>query len=199
MEDDTFRIAIKARLKHGVLLEALNKRNWSQSDGARFLGINPTLFGRWINLKEIPRHLTEEQVAKLVELTGQLPDQLWPEYVRSRDFLDAPKTFEVVKDVDARRLLAAFTKRELGSPEAIFSRRELSHKVDEVLGTLAPREAQVIHNLYFDGKTHEEVGQDLSVTRERVRQIEAKALRKLRHPSRSRQLRGYLEVIEEKP
>ena len=66
-----------------------------------------------------------------------------------------------------------------------------------VLKTLTPREEKVI-KLRFgigDGSEHtlEEVGQDFDVTRERIRQIEAKALRKLRHPSRSRKLKAFLE------
>ena len=65
-----------------------------------------------------------------------------------------------------------------------------------MLGTLAPREAKVL-SLRFgleDGRarTLEEVGEEFKVTRERIRQIEAKALRKLRHPSRSKKLKDFL-------
>ena len=70
-------------------------------------------------------------------------------------------------------------------------------QLDEVLGTLTEREQKVL-TLRFgleDGRarTLEEVGKEFNVTRERIRQIEAKALRKLRHPSRSRKLKDYLE------
>ena len=72
----------------------------------------------------------------------------------------------------------------------------LKEQLDEVMGTLTPREAKVL-KLRFgleDGKarTLEEVGREFMVTRERIRQIEAKALRKLRHPSRSKKLRDYM-------
>lgn len=74
----------------------------------------------------------------------------------------------------------------------------LKDQIDEVLGTLTDRERRVLDLRYglTDGqeRTLEEVGQEFEVTRERVRQIEAKALRKLRHPSRSRKLRDYLEL-----
>jgi RNA polymerase primary sigma factor len=67
----------------------------------------------------------------------------------------------------------------------------------KVLGTLTPREEQVLRLRFGIGETTEltleEVGVQFSVTRERVRQIEAKALRKLRHPLRARQLRGFYE------
>jgi RNA polymerase primary sigma factor len=72
---------------------------------------------------------------------------------------------------------------------------------DEVLATLTPREEKVIKmrfGLGSSGSEHtlEEVGQHFAVTRERIRQIEAKALRKLRHPSRSRKLKAFLESVQ---
>ena len=73
----------------------------------------------------------------------------------------------------------------------------LVQETKEALATLTPREARIIELRFGIGEesdaTLEEVGQGFSVTRERIRQIEAKALRKLRHPSRSRVLKTYLE------
>ncbi len=73
----------------------------------------------------------------------------------------------------------------------------LKEQLEDVLGTLTPREERVLRLRFGldDGRprTLEEVGQEFGVTRERIRQIEAKALRKLRHPSRSKKLKDYLE------
>ena len=73
----------------------------------------------------------------------------------------------------------------------------LVEQTRKVLATLTPREEKVLRMRFGIGekadRTLEEVGVDFEVTRERVRQIEAKALRKLRHPSRSRRLRPFLE------
>ena len=73
----------------------------------------------------------------------------------------------------------------------------LKEQLDEVLDTLTDREQKVLRLRFGmnDGRarTLEEVGKEFDVTRERIRQIEAKALRKLRHPSRSRKLRDYLD------
>jgi sigma-70-like protein len=71
----------------------------------------------------------------------------------------------------------------------------------QVLRTLTPREEKVIKMRFGleDGSEHtlEEVGQSIAVTRERIRQIEAKALRKLRHPSRSRKLRAFMDGVRD--
>jgi RNA polymerase primary sigma factor len=73
----------------------------------------------------------------------------------------------------------------------------LKEQVEDVLNTLSDRERRVLELRFglIDGRsrTLEEVGRDFGVTRERIRQIEAKALRKLRHPTRSRKLRDFLE------
>ena len=83
------------------------------------------------------------------------------------------------------------------SPEEYTTNELLKDEIDDILLTLTEREEKVIRLRFGleDGKarTLEEVGQMFGVTRERIRQIEAKALRKLRHPSRSRKLRDYLD------
>jgi len=82
-------------------------------------------------------------------------------------------------------------------PVDAASKQLLKEQIEEVLYTLTPREQRVLQLRFGleDGRsrTLEEVGKEFSVTRERIRQIEAKALRKLRHPSRSRKLKDYLE------
>jgi RNA polymerase primary sigma factor len=87
--------------------------------------------------------------------------------------------------------------RQVISPADAVINLNLKEQTEAVLKTLTPREEKVIKMRFGvgDGSEHtlEEVGQSFAVTRERIRQIEAKALRKLRHPSRSRKLRAFLE------
>ncbi len=87
--------------------------------------------------------------------------------------------------------------RGVVSPAEAVINLNLKEQTDSVLKTLTPREEKVIKMRFGleDGSEHtlEEVGQSFAVTRERIRQIEAKALRKLRHPSRSRKLRAFME------
>ena len=87
--------------------------------------------------------------------------------------------------------------RNIVSPAEAVINLNLKEQTDSVLKSLTPREEKVIKMRFGvgDGSEHtlEEVGQNFAVTRERIRQIEAKALRKLRHPSRSRKLKAFLE------
>jgi RNA polymerase primary sigma factor len=84
------------------------------------------------------------------------------------------------------------------SPQEAVISANLSEQTRKVLASLTPREEKVLRMRFGIGEkydhTLEEVGQDFDVTRERIRQIEAKALRKLRHPSRARKLKSFLET-----
>jgi RNA polymerase primary sigma factor len=87
--------------------------------------------------------------------------------------------------------------KKVASPLESAIRKNLHHQVRKVLNTLTDREEKVLRWRFGIGEqtdhTLEEVGQEFDVTRERIRQIEAKALRKLRHPSRSKQLKSFME------
>ncbi|MBU4604305.1 MAG: RNA polymerase sigma factor RpoD, partial [Proteobacteria bacterium] len=87
-------------------------------------------------------------------------------------------------------------KKVVNPADAVIS-LNLCEQTRKVLATLTPREEKVLRMRFGIGQkadhTLEEVGRDFDVTRERIRQIEAKALRKLRHPSRARKLRSFIE------
>jgi RNA polymerase primary sigma factor len=91
--------------------------------------------------------------------------------------------------------------RQAVSPSEAVISVNLKEYTSQVLRTLTPREERVIKMRFGleDGSEHtlEEVGQSFQVTRERIRQIEAKALRKLRHPSRSRKLKAFVDSVKE--
>ncbi len=101
----------------------------------------------------------------------------------------------VGEDDDAE--LGSFIEDELTpTPTQVVYTNLLREKLDQVLSTLPPREARILRMRFgfMNGRSYtlEEVGQKFGLTRERIRQIEGKALRRLRHPRRSRQLRDYL-------
>ena len=99
------------------------------------------------------------------------------------------------KEEDSR--LGDFIEADIENPEQDVSKTLLREDLEGVLATLSPRERDVLRLRYGidDGrmKTLEEIGQIFDVTRERIRQIEAKALRKLRHPNRNGVLKEYIK------
>jgi RNA polymerase primary sigma factor len=116
---------------------------------------------------------------------------------RIADFAQEPMSLETPVGTEDSSYLGDFIEDEkLPGPVDAASREMLKEHMREILDSLGKREREVLEMRYGlkDGQyyTLEEVGQAFSVTRERVRQIEARALRKLRHPMRSRKLRDYL-------
>ena len=143
------------------------------------------------------------------ELEQKLERPVTPEEIAEEMGIELEKAREIVKisqditsietpvgkEEDTR--LKEFIPDEAGpSPFESASQELLKGHIGEVLDTLNPRERKVLELRFGlkDGRsrTLEEVGKEFGVTRERIRQIEAKALRKLRHPSRSKRLRDYL-------
>ena len=105
-----------------------------------------------------------------------------------------------IGDDDDKSTLGEFIADDkILGPDQESSRRILADQINEILGDLSEKEREIIEMRNglgeYQGVQHtlEEVGQKFSVTRERIRQIEAKALRKLKHPSRSRKLRSFLD------
>ena len=139
---------------------------------------------------ELNREPSEEELAKKM---GISIDKIREIYKISQE----PVSLETPIGEEDDSHLGDFIKDERNmSPEEYATNELLKDEISEVLLTLTEREEKVIRLRFGleDGKsrTLEEVGQMFGVTRERIRQIEAKALRKLRHPSRSRKLKDYL-------
>ena len=142
--------------------------------------------------QELEREPTIDEIAAKVQLP---PDRVRELLRISQDplSLDSP-----VGDEDEANLGDFIEDESVDSPADAATRMMLHDAVSEVLGELSDREQEIVRLRFgLDGgraKTLEEVGQEFGVTRERIRQIEAKTLAKLRHPQRSQRLREFLEV-----
>jgi RNA polymerase primary sigma factor len=161
----------------------------------------------------IPVHMGEI-INKLIRATGQLVQELGhtpsPEQIAKRIDLPVSKVRRAQKiaqqpisletpigEDEGARLIDLVPDTTRMSPTESMIRVNLKEQTAEVLRTLSPREEKIVRLRFGleDGteRTLEEVGQTFQVTRERIRQIEAKALRKLRHPSRAHRLRAFVE------
>ncbi len=161
----------------------------------------------------IPVHMIET-INKLIRTSRQLVQELGreptPEEIAAKMEVPVDKVRKVLKiaqepisletpigEEEDSHLGDFIEDKQVVSPVDSIIGLSLREQTNKVLNTLTPREEKVLRLRFglSDGCEHtlEEVGQDFAVTRERIRQIEAKALRKLRHPSRSKKLRSFLE------
>ena len=142
--------------------------------------------------QELEREPKVEEIAKRAEIELKRAKDIIKMLSQEPTSLEAP----VGKEEDSRLKEFIPAEDEASSPELSANFELLREQLQEVLGTLNPREQKVLEMRFGlrDGRnrTLEEVGKQFGVTRERIRQIEAKALRKLRHPSRAKKLRDYL-------
>ena len=142
-------------------------------------------------LQEKGREPTTEELAEAMEMTSEKVEEI-------QKISQEPVSLETPIGEEEDSFLGDFIEdRTTQAPADAASAQLLREQVQEVLNSLTDRESRVL-KLRFgleDGRTRtlEEVGREFGVTRERIRQIEAKAIRKLRHPSRSKKLRDYLE------
>ena len=140
---------------------------------------------------ELNREPSEEEIAKKMNVSV---DKVREVIKISQD----PVSLETPIGEEDDSHLGDFIKDESSlSPEEYTENEILKEEIDDVLQSLQPREQEVLRLRFGlkDGTCHtlEEVGKKFNVTRERIRQIEAKALRKLRHPSRAKKLRDFME------
>ena len=141
-------------------------------------------------LQKNGREPTPEEIAKEMEISVE-------KVMEIQKIAQDPVSLETpIGEEDDSHLGDFIQDEDSPAPQDSAAYTLLREQLDEVMDTLTPREAKVL-KLRFgleDGKarTLEEVGREFMVTRERIRQIEAKALRKLRHPSRSKKLRDYM-------
>lgn len=161
----------------------------------------------------IPVHMIET-INKLIRVSRHLVQELGrepsPEEIAEKMSLPVEKVRKVLKiakepisletpigEEENSHLGDFIEDKKVMSPIDSVVKKNLKDQTMKVLGTLAAREEKVLRKRFGIGldseHTLEEVGQDFAVTRERIRQIEAKALRKLRHPSRSKKLRSFIE------
>jgi RNA polymerase primary sigma factor len=140
--------------------------------------------------QEFGRKPTEEEIAESMEMTIEKL-----RFIAKSAQLPISLETPIGKEEDSR--LGDFIEADIENPEQDVAKNLLREDLEGVLATLSPRERDVLRLRYGldDGrmKTLEEIGQIFDVTRERIRQIEAKALRKLRHPNRNGVLKEYIK------
>jgi RNA polymerase sigma factor (sigma-70 family) len=192
-------VRLRLTTHNARLVDARKERGFAGDAMAEAAGISRGRLREIETLKRIP---TEGEMVKIACVLEKPIDHLFPEdvlsAVRAGVFAKRKATLgvpQIIRLTEARRQ-ELITDGGLDSVEDAINRDLLAGSIHEILGTLTPREQRLLELRFgLDGqgaKTLERVGMDFGVTRDRIHQIEAKALRKLRHPSRSRKLKDYL-------
>ena len=174
------KITAITKFKQGDVWNALQKAGWTQTELAKRTGIHVTRIGEYCNLKAKPNTEQANKIQKAFGSVGVFVDvsSIWPE-----NFVGVKKTITVQQTQEIDVHLLQTKPHELHDtckPDIEF----VKNKINEVLDSLTDREKAVIKDRFYGNKSLGEVGTKYLVNSERIRQIEQKALRKLRHPLR---------------
>jgi RNA polymerase sigma factor (sigma-70 family) len=193
---------VKVTVRNNLLLSAIEDAGYkSQAEFARSAGLTDTQVTALVGLRACPIN-NDGEFSKLaqavMEVLGACPTDLWTEEQLTMRL----KTSSAEGKLDQYQLRAALGKNasdligfdvKQSSEEYLL---DVKKAVDEKLETLPPREKKILQlrfGIDAEEQTLEQVGDMFDVGRERIRQLEARALRKMRHPSRSDYLKPYLE------
>jgi len=200
-----FNVRLEARLKNGDLVGAREQLGLTQTDVAKSIGISSTYYSRCENMISYPSQEIQAKICGFYRDNGVFlfEDDVFPEELRK-----IKSTKRVVeREIPKSKLVSLSTiiQEDLpcpkSGPQNILEMEELKRKMEKVLDTLTYREGEIIKLRYGieDGNHYssEEVGRKFKITGSRVREIEAKALRKLQHRGRSEKLQGFLDSEEE--
>ena len=193
------RVDIKVR--NNRLITLIEEQYGNVAQFCKTHKMSPQKVGDYCNFKETPLRQGKnsggigwkESAEKIADALGVLPDEIWPEHMQELK-LKVNTGHTAVSSNMMSTLLGAERKAD---PVLAYEKEETEGVIAHVLRGLTDREQKVLALRYGlgggDPMTFDETGEAIDLSRERVRQIEAKALRKMRHPSRSDKLKTFLE------
>ena len=197
-------VNLQLRIRNNILLQAIRRRSKSVAAFCRETGYPLTTAQSYIGFKESPVTHGQrrrgkkrsddtwwrESAIRLATLLDLAPEDAFPPEISATVKHNTIEVFCAAVEPPAPQI----------SPRDEVSRREIRSIVDNVLDTLNSREREILERrfgFYGNPESFEDIGARYGVGRERIRQIECKALRKLRHPSRTRHLVRAKEILDE--
>jgi RNA polymerase sigma factor (sigma-70 family) len=185
---------VKVSVSNNLLIQAIENAGYkNQSDFSRAIDCNASYINMLCGLRISPMTREGEftKVAnQVMEALGACPTDLWTEEQLTMS-LKKSSSWSVMGREELNELMNGAPKSLLES----VAGQELKKAMDGVRKTLSFREQRVIGMRFDDDKSLEECGKELGLSKEGVRHIEAKALRKMRHPNRSDQLKDFIEEM----
>jgi len=179
---------IKVSIRNNLLLNAIEEQGYpTVSAFERAMGVPSGRMGALVSMRVAPLLDSGEfsKEAKMaMEVLGAAPTDLWTE----QQLAIKLKRNSGEREIDAGLVQHLLEQRQqmdyLPSPEDHLLEKETNQLVHDLLNTIRPREKEVLISRFQNDETYGETGKKMNVTRERARQIEATALRKLRHPAK---------------
>jgi len=192
---------VEVRIKNNLLYSAIMEDSKSVAEFCRKYNLSAQRIGSLINMHEKTIYKQDGEtlhacVQVLCDILQKSPCELFPEqyYLEQNKFaVTANKNDLTSLSYNKEALMIANND----SPLNDTINEELKKNVSKVLSTLTPREERIMRLRYIQDKTKSETARIMCISSTRASQIEEKALRKLKHPSRSRYLRDYLEYLDE--
>lgn len=193
---ETFSLGVKRIPFNGVMRKARLEKGLSQYDLGKMIGACGSTIQQIETMRKWPKTNVAYQIADILEVDIE---NLFPKWMEDK-LVKRGSNLNVYMNIERVALEAAASVPSLLSGSDVvdkeIDRKLMEKNIREVLDTISPKERRVLverFGLYGnEPKDLEAVGRMFNVTRERIRQIEAKALRKLRHPSRSNGLKDYV-------
>ena len=187
---------VKVTVRNNLLLSAIEQAGFkSQAEFARSSGVNIMTLNALVGLRDAPigkRGEFTDAAKQIMEALGAAPSDLWSEEQLTmnlrRNTGEKAISFSAVQDLLEEHQDAMM----LPSPESMAMELDAKNVIESALNSLTPREAHVVRMHNQENMTYDEIAKVEGVSIERIRQIEAKAFRKLRHESRSAALKELL-------
>jgi len=196
-----FRVILESIIKNASLVTARENLGLSPKSAAKQIGVSYQRYLDIENLRYYPDQDVQKKVCEFYRINGifLFEDDVFPDELKN--LVDRPK--KIVSERSFRRdelkLLSDLSQKEYTEyqrledyraepPDSRYKQNELSKRIIAALKTLSDREREVIVMRYFEGLIYEDIARRKGLTRERVRQIEANAIRKLQSPWRARRL-----------
>ena len=192
---------LELRVMNNKLKERRERLGLNKSQIAKEIGIAPNMYSRYERLLESPlcksgnnNNIPWKPIAlKIANYFNCEPENLWPEAVRM--VMDPVVTRKITENqlLCRAELFNKMLDTHLSeSPEIEFDKKQLSETVEDCLNSLTKRERKVLKMRYWKGMSYDEIKKEFDVTRERIRQIDAKAHRKLQYPTRLKKLKKFI-------
>ena len=189
------KITAITRYKHGELYAILNRLGWTQSELARRSGLSPDGIGRILNINKRPSQKTANAIQTALGEAGEYLDVLeeWPESFKG---IKQGARKEETMEVPMERLIGCREAMIIVAPNE-QDKKKIYEAIDYAMDELSDRERRVIEARYFECVSLADIAKEFGLlSSERIRQIEAKALRKLRRPKRIENIERFSELLE---